>query len=226
MSRQSRNKIITSFFHVMTQGINKSYMFEKEQEIKHYIDIMYKINNKYNVKIIAYCIMNNHAHLLLKVQAIEDLSGFMHNLNTQYAIFYNKRNNRVGYVFRDRYKSQGIYTEKQLYNCISYIFYNPVKAGICKKPENYPYSNYKESKFNIAEPQVEEDFIEIDEEKKSTSQIIKEYLNGEDIKCIINNKEELKKITTYLKLKKGISYRKIEKELGIGREKLRKLLME
>ena len=226
MSRQSRNKIITSFFHVMTQGINKSYIFEKEQEIKHYIDIMYKINNKYNVKIIAYCIMNNHAHLLLKVQAIEDLSGFMHNLNTQYAIFYNKRNNRVGYVFRDRYKSQGIYTEKQLYNCISYIFYNPVKAGICKKPENYPYSNYKESKFNIKEPQLEEDFIEIDEEKKSTSQIIKEYLNGEDINHIINNEEQLKKITTYLKLKKGISYRKIEKELGIGREKLRKLLME
>ncbi len=226
MSRQSRNKVITSFFHVMTQGINKSYIFEKEQEIKHYIDIMYKINNKYNVKIIAYCIMNNHAHLLLKVQAIEDLSGFMHNLNTQYAIFYNKRNNRVGYVFRDRYKSQGIYTEKQLYNCISYIFYNPVKAGICKKPENYPYSNYKESKFNIKEPQLEEDFIEIDEEKKSTSQIIKEYLNGEDINHIINNEEQLKKITTYLKLKKGISYRKIEKELGIGREKLRKLLME
>ena len=226
MSRQSRNKVITSFFHVMTQGINKSYIFEKEQEIKHYIDIMYKINNKYNVKIIAYCIMNNHAHLLLKVQAIEDLSGFMHNLNTQYAIFYNKRNNRVGYVFRDRYKSQGIYTENQLYNCISYIFYNPVKAGICKKPENYPYSNYKESKFNIKEPQLEEDFIEIDEEKKSTSQIIKEYLNGEDINHIINNEEQLKKITTYLKLKKGISYRKIEKELGIGREKLRKLLME
>ena len=226
MSRQSRNKIITSFFHVMTQGINKSYIFEKEQEIKYYIDTIYKIKNKYDIKIIAYCIMNNHAHLLVKVKNIEDLSGFMHNLNTQYAIFYNKINNRVGYVFRDRYKSQGIFNEKQLYNCISYIFYNPVKAGICKTPEEYPYSNYKESKFDITETQVEEDFIDIDEEKKSISQIIKEYLYGEDIKYIINNEEELKKITAYLKLKKGISYRKIEKELGIGREKLRKLLMK
>ena len=224
MSRQSRNKIITSFFHVMTQGINKSYIFEKEQEIKHYIDIMYKIKNKYDVRIIAYCIMNNHAHILVKVKNIEDLSGFMHNLNTQYAIFYNKRNNRVGYVFRDRYKSQGIYTERQLYNCISYIFYNPVKVGICKKPEEYPYSNYREQEFKVIEPQVEDEFIDIDEEKRSVSEIINEYLNNKNINYVINNEQELKEITAYLKFKKGISYRKIEKELGIGREKLRKLL--
>ena len=68
----------------------------------------------------------------------------MHKVNTLYAIYFNKKYNRVGYVFRDRYKSQAIYSEKQLYTCINYIHYNPVKAGICKIASEYEYSSYNE----------------------------------------------------------------------------------
>ena len=224
MSRKPRSTMITSFFHVMTQGINKSYIFEEEKEIKYYINTMNSIKEKYNVKIIAYCIMNNHAHMLLNVEDIQDLSKFMHYLNTQYARYYNKKNNRVGYVFRDRFKSQGIYSEKQIYNCISYIFYNPVKAGICKTPEEYPYSNYKESNYTVKDIKYVDDFIDIEEERKSTLDIIEEYLGDNKFNDIIEDKEELRKLVQYLKNEKGISYRKIEKELGVGREKLRALL--
>ena len=46
-------------------------------------------------------------------------------------------------MFRSRYKSEGIYDEKYLYNCMRYIYNNPVKAGICEEIKDYPYSNYQ-----------------------------------------------------------------------------------
>ena len=137
MPRIPRSYIETSFFHVITQGINKSYIFEQAIDIKYYISIMYKLKDEHNIKIKAYCIMNNHAHMLLEAD-IKELSKYMQRLNTKYAIYYNKKYNRVGYVFRDRFKSEGIFSEQQLYSCINYIYNNPVKAKICNHPMEYP----------------------------------------------------------------------------------------
>lgn len=141
MPRKPRKILDTNFVHIVVQGINKEYIFKDEKEILSYITLMYKVNTKYNIEIIAYCIMNNHAHLLLKFNKINELSSYMHWINTQYAKLYNSIHECVGYVFRDRFKSEGIYGEIHLNNCIAYIFNNPVKAGICRLPEDYKYSN-------------------------------------------------------------------------------------
>ena len=55
----------------------------------------------------------------------------------------NKKRKRVGYVYRDRFKTQVINNEKHLYNCILYIHNNPVKANMCKKTSEYKFSSYK-----------------------------------------------------------------------------------
>ena len=65
----------------------------------------------------------------------------MYRVNMLYAKYYNKEHKRVGYVFRDRYKTQPIYSEKHLISCVRYIHNNPVKANICKKPNEYKYSS-------------------------------------------------------------------------------------
>ena len=57
----------------------------------------------------------------------------------KYGRYYNKKYNRVGYVFRDRYKSEGIHREEHLYSCIRYIYNNPVKAGLCSHAKEYSY---------------------------------------------------------------------------------------
>ena len=66
MPRLPRNHIKSSFLHVITQGINKQYIFDKPEDIKYYIKIMYKLATEYELKIEAYCIMNNHTHMFLK----------------------------------------------------------------------------------------------------------------------------------------------------------------
>lgn len=66
MPRFPRTYIKTTAFHVITQGINKSYIFENPENIKYYIKVMYKLKEQCKIKIIAYCIMNNHAHILIE----------------------------------------------------------------------------------------------------------------------------------------------------------------
>ena len=222
MPRFSRESIHTTYFHVMTQGINKSYIFDKQEEIKFYIKIMYELLKEYNLKIIAYCIMNNHAHMLIKCENISQLSRYMHRLNCKYAIYYNKIHNRVGYVFRERFKTEGIYDEKQFYNCIKYIYDNPVKAGICKKPENYPYSNYKQIPTSMIDNKYT--FIDIEEEiKQNYSEEINSFLKNRkmNLEELKKNTLELEELIKILKNNYKLSLRKIAELLHIGREKIR-----
>ena len=87
--------------------------------------------------------MDNHAHILTYSENINDLSIFMKKTNTEYAKYYNKTQNRVGFVFRNRFDSKTIYNQEYLLQCIKYIHMNPVKAKITAHPEDYPWSSYR-----------------------------------------------------------------------------------
>ena len=225
MPRLPRNYQKTSFFHVMSQGINKDYIFKHSEDIKYYIKIMYQLTKGQEIKVIGYCIMSNHAHMLIETEEIKELSKYMQRLNTKYGKYYNKKYNRVGYVFRDRYRAQGIYTEKYLYNCLRYIYNNPVKAGICKNAEDYPYSNYKKIDGELDEDYT---FIDIEDDDKNIGEIIKKFLkeNEMELTDLKREKRKLKELVIILKKQYNISLRNIAKELHMGRETIRKLYDE
>lgn len=227
MPRIPRMYLNTDYFHVITQGINKSYIFDNIVDIKFYIKNMYELRSKYNIKIIAYCIMNNHAHILIKTNLIKNMSKYMHNLNTIYACYYNKKYERIGYVFRDRYKAEGIYNESHLYNCIKYIYNNPVKAGLCDKPGDYPYSNYK----IIENRNLECDyvFIDVDENSKEICRNVTKKLlqeNNYSIEELKKDKKNLHRLIVLLKREYRISLREIAIILNINRESVRKIYNE
>lgn len=243
MSRTTRNNMKnSSFFHIMVQGINKERIFNTDKNKEKYLKLIYKNNE--GVDIIAYCMMNNHAHILVKTENIEKMQNWMKKSNTGYAIYYNKSNDRVGYVFRDRYKSQVIKNEKHLYTCVDYIHENPVKAGICDKKEDYVFSSYIEKYngnqnevktqiakiFNDIEENFKEErfeFIESEEENKEEicHNIIDKFLKekGIYVEQLTNRENLLIELVRILKFQNNISYRVMEKPLGISREKLRLL---
>jgi REP element-mobilizing transposase RayT/predicted XRE-type DNA-binding protein len=130
----------------MIQGINKEYIFNKKENKEKYLYLMKKYYTKYKLNIIAYCIMNNHAHFIMYTQDIQNISSYMHKINSIYATDYNKNNKRVGYVFRDRYKSQYIYDRDYLFKCIKYVHMNPVKAKLVNREKDYIYSSYNDFK--------------------------------------------------------------------------------
>lgn len=144
MPRNSRQNLKSFYKHVMVQGIEKQYIFGEEKYIKKYKEIILDKLKQSPVTILAYCIMHNHSHLLIYSEIPEEISKFMQKVNTTYSMYYNKVNNRVGYVFRNRFKSQEILDQGQLYTCLRYIHNNPAKAEITKTMAEYKHSSYNE----------------------------------------------------------------------------------
>ena len=243
MARGPRNYTNMLFYHIMVQGINKEYILNKVEDKRQYLKFINKVKKEIDVYIVSYCIMDNHVHILIKEESIECLSRFMHKVNTLYAMYYNKKYNRVGYVFRDRYKSQVIYSEKQLYTCINYIHNNPVKAGICKLASEYEYSSYNEYIKNIEEIQKningllikedildnKENFLEIEEEKEiEIKNAIEEYMKIHNVNfdTLKHEKKNLKEIINMLKKDHGLSLRQISVYINVGRETVRNIAKE
>ena len=141
LSRQCYN---SKFFHVMIQGIRKEKIFEENYLKSIFIDYMKNAATKNKTKIVAYCVMNNHVHILIYTDDISWLSKMMHSLNTRYAMKYNKEKERCGFVFRNRYRCENILNIAYLKNCIRYIHNNPIKAGISNEQASYYYSSYRE----------------------------------------------------------------------------------
>lgn len=227
----------------MVQGINKENIFYQEIYIKKYLKFLKENQEKNNIKTIAYCIMKNHAHLLIKATKIQELSNFMHKINGNYARYYNYMENRVGYVFRDRFKSQPIMSEKQLYNCIRYIHLNPVKAKIVENPEQYKYSSYRIYKRRLDEKnnldmqetleyicnsknKINEQYIDEDKDiKEIINNSLIEFLeiNKTELYEILEKREVLKKLIKYLKKEKNIKYTEMMKNFDISRGIMQKL---
>ena len=136
-----------------------------------------------------------------------------------------KKYNRIGHVFRNRFESESITNEKQLYNCIKYIYDNPIKARITSRPGDYPYSNYnKKREFDYMLINDKFNFLDIKEDNNQTDTIHKilekNKINTESFK---KDKTLLNKIVKKLKDEYQISFRKMEEKFDISREKLRKI---
>lgn len=142
ISRVARKYENSSFFHIIVQGINKEYIFQEEKFKITYLKQINRFSNELEINIIAYCIMDNHAHFLIMCDKIENLSKLMQKVNSVYAKYYNYIMKRVGYVFRDRFLSEAIDNKRYFIHCIKYIHLNPVKANIVDKCEKYKYSSY------------------------------------------------------------------------------------
>ena len=144
MPRIARKNLTGEYFHVMVQGINREFIFKDDDYKKEYKRLLKSFSIEFHLQIIAYIIMGNHVHVLFHCDDIRDISQCMHNINTIYGIFYNQNHNRIGYVFRDRFKIQSIKDFQHLLNCIVYIHKNPINAHIVSKESNYRFSSFNE----------------------------------------------------------------------------------
>lgn len=247
MPRHARKDLVSKFVHIMAQGINKEYIFQEGPCKQKYLKLLQKTKNDYNIDIISYCIMDNHVHIVAYYQEIDELSTYMKRINTTYAKWYNNQKKRVGYVFRDRYKTEQILDLHHLYSCIIYVHNNPVKAKIVDRPELYKYSSYKDylSDSYILNSKILqilnlnlEDFKTIFIKSKdldiynfrgiSPQKVINKYLKDNNIESIndIISKKHTNELINLLKDKSQISYDEISELLGISRKTLYRVMKE
>lgn len=95
------------------------------------------------VTILAYCLMPNHFHFILRQEQDDGIKRFIQRISSSFAHYFNIKNKRKGHVFADKFKAIRIETEEQLLHLSRYIHLNPVTSYITDKPEDYPYSSYK-----------------------------------------------------------------------------------
>ncbi|HVU76169.1 MAG TPA: transposase [Gaiellaceae bacterium] len=129
------------YHHVTTRGNNKREIFVEDRDREFFCLTVTRIARKYGWTVLAYCLMDNHYHLLLSV-GDQGLSKGMQELNGGYATTFNANHGRINHLFGRRFWNRRIKTHASLLNTVRYIVRNPRAAGGSKKLEEYAWTSY------------------------------------------------------------------------------------
>lgn len=142
MARPLRIEYKGALYHVTSRGNARESIYRDDEDRTTFLDTFQKVNNRYNWISHAYCLMNNHYHLVIETPD-GNLSKGMRQLNGVYTQAYNRRHKRVGHVLQGRYKAVVIQKESHLLEVCRYVVLNPVRAKAVKNPEEWEWSSYR-----------------------------------------------------------------------------------
>ena len=145
MPRTQRIQSSLRIYHVVIKGADRQLLFEEEKDFKKYLKLLEYFKQECEFEIFAYCLMSNHVHLLIRHSPDSSLETIFRKLNTTYAVWFNMKYERTGYVQNGRYFSDPIENINSLLAVARYIHYNPTNAGLEKSPGNsYRWSSYRD----------------------------------------------------------------------------------
>ncbi len=138
-----RNFFPSSYYHIISRGNNKQEIFLHKRNFQRYIYYLEKYSEKFSIAILAFCLMPNHTHLLVKQKADKTVSDFMQSLHTAYTMYFNFRFSRTGHLFQGPYKHVLIETDEYLTHLSRYIHLNPSSAKLVLRPQDWQWSSYR-----------------------------------------------------------------------------------
>lgn len=189
MPRSARSNSLndSKIYHIIVKGINSQEIFFEDEDKAKFLNLIKVAKKSYLCEILAYVLMDNHVHLIVYDEQ-EKISQIMHRICTVYAMYFNKKYERIGHLFQNRFKSICVNTEKYLLNLQRYIHANPQKDGICKI-EKYKWSSYHEyvTVAKIADTNFILDIF--DDNRERAIQKFIEYNQKYDIKSECEAKE-------------------------------------
>jgi putative transposase len=127
--------------HVTAQGVRRSALFRDGRDRAAWIDLLPALCGRYRWRCLSYCAMTTHYHLLVRTRHA-NLAAGMQWLNGRWGQLFNRRHAEVGYVFRCRYFSVHVEHEEHFLEASRYLPLNPIRAGACLHPEDWPWSSY------------------------------------------------------------------------------------
>ena len=142
MARHLRAFSNSQVYHIITKGIDNQEIFYDDSDRKKFLKNLKEAKNEFDFKLNAYCLMGNHIHLVLIINN-EHLSNAIKNILIKYVLYFNKKYNRIGPLFQDRFKSKNVESLNYFLEVCRYVHRNPEKAGIAITSE-YEWSSYKE----------------------------------------------------------------------------------
>jgi putative transposase len=127
--------------HVYARGNDGQRIFRNHRDRTDYLAILGRVIERMHWHCLAYCLMDNHVHLLVETEAA-NLGRGIQRLHGLYAQTFNDRHQRTGHVFQGRFGSNPVASDAQLWATIAYLARNPVEAGLCESPDGWPWSSH------------------------------------------------------------------------------------
>jgi REP-associated tyrosine transposase len=139
MARGLRSCLPDGVFHVTTRGVNGCAIYLDDSDRWAFLGLLAECVERNDWNVHVYCLMTTHYHLVVEATQ-EELSLGMQRLNGVHALRFNRRHRRHGHLFGDRFASWVIEGEDYFAATCRYVLLNPVRAGLCRRPEEWPWS--------------------------------------------------------------------------------------
>lgn len=143
MPRIPRGQIPGFAYHVINRGNGGATLFRKEGDYRAFLDLLAGAKMKHPVALLGFCLMPNHFHLVLQPSSPEALSAFMQWWLTAHVRRYHRHYQSHGHVWQGRFKSFPIQQDEHLLIVLRYVLRNPVRARLCEKPDEWPWSSFQ-----------------------------------------------------------------------------------
>ena len=141
MARPLRIAFPGAFYHVTARGNERKAVFKSIRDRQKFLQYLETATERYNAVIHAYCLMDNHYHLLLETPS-GNLPQIMHHINGAYTTYFNVKRARAGHLFQGRYKAIVVEMDEYAKELSRYIHLNPVRAKLAETPDKYEWSGY------------------------------------------------------------------------------------
>jgi putative transposase len=141
VARPHREEVEDGIYHVYARGNAKQAVYLDQIDRQTYLRLLGVTVEKRRWRCLAYCLMENHVHLLVETPDA-NLAVGMQWLHGLYARMFNERHGRVGHLFQGRYGAVRITSDAQLWGALRYVGLNPVEAGLCGRPADWPWGSY------------------------------------------------------------------------------------
>ena len=140
--RRKRNWQPNAYYHIVMRGNNRQNIFSTEEDMFHLMRCIGHAYEQYRFTLVAFCIMTNHYHLLIRSE--DDLSKIMRQINRRYSDYYSKRYRHVGRIYQSRYFSKEVDTPQAMLAVSRYIHRNPIetKISMVERLADYPFSSF------------------------------------------------------------------------------------
>ena len=132
------------YYHLYNRGARRNLLFFTPDNYEYCLHLIQRSHQRHGATVIAYCLMPNHYHFLLRQESDEPLSKFIGVLFNAYVQAVNRQQGRKGTLFEGRFRHAWVDQEEHLIHLCRYIHLNPVQARLVTRPEDWPYSNYLE----------------------------------------------------------------------------------
>jgi putative transposase len=141
MSRTARASAGGICYHAINRGNAKAQVFRKEDDYAAFRRLIVLANERLPMRVLGYCLMPNHFHLVLWPRADHDLSRWMQWLMTSHVRRYHRHYGSSGHVWQGRFKAFPIEEDGHLLTVLRYVERNPVRAGLCLRSEDWLWSS-------------------------------------------------------------------------------------